>query len=161
MCTNSAIRLLLITTESVGAVEAAEFGSDMVYGRVAQLGENSQGLLPGGTGSVKSFCDVVAVAEVGEGVGFVVAVAEVAMQLEGVLETDAGLFVMAEVMVCVAEAVPGGRLPNAVAELLLQGERLPAVGEGLLMPAEQGVVPADRVERPGLSCAVTGGPVQG
>jgi hypothetical protein len=99
---------------------------------------------------------VVGVAEVGEGGGFFVAVAEVPHQVEGVLVAGDGLGVVAEVVVGVAEAVPGGGLPVAVVEVLVQGEGLLAVGEGLLVVAEQGVVPADRVEGLGLPALVAG-----
>ena len=58
------------------------------------------------------------VAEVGERVGLVVAVAELAEQVEGLLVAGDGRRVVAEVVVGVAEAVPGVRLAGAVAELL-------------------------------------------
>jgi hypothetical protein len=67
----------------------------------------------------------VSVAEVGEDDGYVVAVADVSEQVEGVgvLVAVDGLVVVAEV-VGVAEAVPRVRLPEAVAELLAQREGL-------------------------------------
>src|SRR5262249_10970404 len=60
----------------------------------------------------------------GEGVGLVVAVAEVAEQGESMLVTREGLGAVAEVLVGVAQAVPRLGLPEAVVEFLEQGEGL-------------------------------------
>ena len=86
---------------------------------------------------------VVGFPEVGQDGGFVVAVAEVAVEGEGVDVAVGGVGVVAEVVVGVAEAVPRLGLPVAVAYLLEEGEGLLAVGEGGGVVTEQGVVPAD------------------
>jgi hypothetical protein len=91
--------------------------------------------LPGGSGGLGVAGGVMGVAEVGEGVGFVVAVADVPVPGKGLLVAGHCMGVVAEVVVGVAEAVPGGGLPVAVAELLEQGEGLLAMGERLLMVA--------------------------
>ena len=86
------------------------FGVGMV-----EVVEDGQGLLPGLAGGPGVAAGVVGVAEVGEGVSFVVAVAEVPDQSEGVLVAGDGLGVVPEVVVGVAEAVPRRGLSAAVA----------------------------------------------
>src|SRR5262245_58716229 len=100
---------------------------------MVELVEDGQGLLPAVASRIAVVVGVVGIAEVGEGVGFVVAVAKVPVYVEGELVAGDGLGVVAEVVVGVAEVVPDVGLPVAVVELLEQGESLLAVGEGLLM----------------------------
>ena len=96
----------------------------------------------------------------GEDLGFLVPVSEVAEQVQGVPLAGDGLIVMAEVMVGVAQAVPGGGLALPVAEFAQQDEGVLAVEERPRVVAEQGMVPADRVQGPGQSVLVAGGPEQ-
>jgi hypothetical protein len=69
---------------------------------------------------------VVGVAEVGMGGGFLIAVADFAEQVDGVLVAGEGLVVVAEVVVGVAEACPSVGLPEPFVDLLEQGEGGPA-----------------------------------
>jgi hypothetical protein len=141
-------------------VKVLEFGAEGVGVGVVQVVEDGQGLLPCLTGCFGRAGRVVGVAEVGEGHGFPIPAAEVAVQVDGVVVAGNGLGVVAEVLMGVAEAVPGTGLPVAVAEIDEEGEGLLAVGEGLLVVAEQGVAPANRVEGAGLPTTVAGGQVQ-
>jgi hypothetical protein len=103
------------TCSDVELVEAVEFGTEPVgVGRVKMI-EDDNCLLPDGTGGSCVADGVVGVAEVGEGLGQAVAVAEVVIQLDGVLKAGDGLGVVAEVVVDVAEAVPGASLSTLVA----------------------------------------------
>src|SRR5215475_2548260 len=120
-------------------VEVPEFAADGVGVGVVEVGEDVQGVGPGGAGGGGVAGSVVGVAEMGEGGGFLVAVAEVPVQVQGVLVAVGGVGVVGEVVVGVADAVPAGGLPGAVAEFLEQGEGLLAGGEGLLVVAEQDV----------------------
>lgn len=54
----------------------------------------------------------------------------------------------------VSEAVPDVGLAVKVVELPVQGQRAPARGQGFVVLAELGVVPADVVERVGLTADV-------
>lgn len=129
-------RRLALTAE-VG--EAVEFRADPVGVGVVELVVDGQRKLPGRAGGGEITSGVMGVAEVGEGFGFAVPVAEIPVQLATVLIAVDGLAVVAEVMVCVAEAVPGCSLTSRVADFPVQGERLLAVGEGLPVVAELGV----------------------
>jgi hypothetical protein len=71
---------------------------------VVEVGEDVQGGGPGGAGGVGVAGGVVGVSEVGQGGGFVVVVAEVAEQGEGVLVAVDGVGVVAEVVVGVCRA---------------------------------------------------------
>ena len=73
-----------------GGVDGGEFGADGVGVGVVEVGEDGQGLLPGIAGGLRVAGGVVGVAEVGEGGGLVVAVAEVLVQGEGVVATKEG-----------------------------------------------------------------------
>src|SRR5437762_856444 len=101
----------------------AEAGADVLGAQhlagafvVVAVGEDVQRGGPGGAGMVGPAGGVLGVPEAGEGVGFGVAVAEVAEQGEGVLVAVGGLGVVAEVVVGVADAVPRGGFPPAVAD---------------------------------------------
>ena len=89
-----------------------EFRADGVGVGVVDVGENGQGLLPGIPGRSVVAGGVVGIAEAGEAVGFVVAVADVVVQADGVLVAGDGLGVVGEVVVGVGEAVPGGGCPS-------------------------------------------------
>jgi hypothetical protein len=101
-------------------VKVVEFGPYLFGVRVAKFVEDGQGGLPGVAGAVLVAGGLVGVAEAGEGDGFFAALAEVSIQVDGVLVAGDGFGVVAEVVVCVAEAVPREGLPGAVAELLKQ-----------------------------------------
>jgi hypothetical protein len=73
-----------------------ELGAHGVSVGVVDVGEDGQGLLPGGAGRLVVAGGVVRVAEVGERVGFEGAVADVPVQGEGVLVAGEGLLVVAE-----------------------------------------------------------------
>src|SRR5262249_50636735 len=66
-----------------GGVDGGEFGADLVGVGVLEFVEDGQGLLPGTAGGVGISGIVVGVAEVGEGGGFVVAVAKIPEQGKG------------------------------------------------------------------------------
>src|SRR5439155_10510145 len=72
-------------------VEVVEFGADGVGVGVVELVEDGQGLLPRSTGGGGVAGSMVGVTEVGESVGFLVAVAEVPKQVEGVLIAGEGM----------------------------------------------------------------------
>lgn len=120
----------------LGLGRVAEFDADGLGIGVVELVEDGKGVLPGVAGRPGIAGGVVDVAEVGKDSRFVVAVAEVPVQVEGVLVAGDGLVVAAEVVMGVAEAVPCVGLPGAVVELLEQGQGLLAVGEGLRVVAE-------------------------
>jgi hypothetical protein len=104
---------------------------------------------------------VVRVAELGESVGFLVAVAEVLVEGDGRGVTLDGVGVVTGAVVGVAEAVPGARFAVPVADLLEGGDGLLAGGQGLVVVAERGVAPADGVEGKRLPPAVAGSPAEG
>src|SRR5947209_6495976 len=114
--------------------------------------------MPGVTGGGGLAGGVEDVAEVSEGDGFVVAVAEFPEEAAGLPVAGDRLGVPAEVVVGVAKAVPGVRLSDVVVEFLEQHEGLPAGGERLLVVTEPGVIPADVVEGVGLPTPIVGGP---
>lgn len=88
---------------------------------VVEFGEDGQGVLPGVLSGVAIAGGVVRVAEVDEGGGLPLAVAEGAEEVEGALVAGDGLVVVAELVVGVAEAVPGGGFPPPVAEFVEGG----------------------------------------
>jgi hypothetical protein len=69
---------------------------------VGELVEDGQGLLPGVAGGLRVSGGVVGVAEAGEGVGFVVAVADLPVELDRLLVAGEGLGVLAELVVGIA-----------------------------------------------------------
>ena len=89
---------------------------------------------------------VVDVAEMGEHLGFLVAVAEFPEDIQSATVAVGGVGEVAELVLGVAEAVPGVRLAEPVAQLEAQRKRLSAEGPGLLVGAEPGVAPADIVD---------------
>src|SRR5262249_19641594 len=101
-----------------GGVKGGEFGAELVGVGVVEVVKNGEGLVPSFACGVVVAGGVVGVAEVGEDVGFCVAVAKVAVQGEGVAVVGEGVGVVAEVVVGVADAVPGLGLPVAVAQFL-------------------------------------------
>ena len=78
--------------------------------------EDGQRLLPGIAGRLTVADGVLAIAELGEGVGLVVAVAELAVQAQGSLVAPDGVWVVAKALQAVADAGPGGGLTVVVAE---------------------------------------------
>jgi len=88
--------------------EAAELGADGRGARVAEFFEDGQRLLPHAVRRLGVSHGVMGVAEMAQCVGFVVAVAEGAEQVEGVFVGFDGRPVLAEVMVGVAQADPVG-----------------------------------------------------
>src|SRR2546421_4903531 len=105
---NPTMQQTQLALNATDPVKAGEFGADLGGVGVVHFVEDGQGLLPGVAGGLRVAGGVVGVAEVGEGVGLVVAVAGVPDQSEGVLVAGDGLGVLAEVVVGVAQAVPGG-----------------------------------------------------
>src|SRR5579872_5620369 len=104
---------------------------------MAQFFEEVQRLSPGLVGRFQLVCRMVSVAEMGEGIGLVIAVAEIAIAVEGVPVSDGG-GVVAAVMAGVPDAVPGGRLAVPVAKFAVQAEGLLAARRGLLIVAQMG-----------------------
>ena len=98
---------------------------------MAQFFEEVQRLSPGLVGRFQLVCRMVSVAEMGEGIGLVIAVAEIAIAVEGVPVSDGGGGVVAAVMAGVPDAVPGGRLAVPVAKFAVQAEGLLAARRGL------------------------------
>lgn len=103
------------------SVQRGELGANRVGVGMVKVVEDGQGPLPSVAGGVGVAGGVVSVAEVGEGIGLVVAVAMVPVQGQGVLIAGDGFGVVAEVMVGETEAVPGVGLPETVAELPVLG----------------------------------------
>src|SRR5262245_6227444 len=89
----------------------------------------------------------VRVAEVGEGLGFVEADPELAVQVERVQVAPDRLVDLAEPVMRVPEALPGRRLTVPVAAGVEDLQRLLTVYESLAVVAELAVLPADVVER--------------
>ena len=98
---------------------------------------------------------MVGVAEGDEAVGFVVTVAELTAQVDGLLVAGYGLYVVAEMAMGVPQAVVCLGQAKMVIDLALLVEGLLAADEGLLVVAELSVKPAHRVERSGLPGAVS------
>jgi hypothetical protein len=72
-----------------------EFGAQVLGVGLIELGEDGQGLLVGVAAGVGVAGGLVRVAEVGQSVGFVVAVADIPEQVEGVAVAGDGLGVVA------------------------------------------------------------------
>src|SRR5215472_12234240 len=94
----------------------AEPGPDLGGVWVMEAVEDGQRLLPGAAGRLIVSRGVLAVAEFGEGVGLMVAVAELAVQSQGPLVAGDRLWVAAEAVQGVADAGPRSSLTVAVAE---------------------------------------------
>ena len=94
----------------------AEPGLDLRGVRVVEAVEDGQRLLPGVAGRLMVSRGVLTVAEFGEGVGLVMAVAELAVQGQGPLEAGDRLQVAAEAVQCIADAGPRTGFTVAVAE---------------------------------------------
>src|SRR5439155_23286523 len=103
----------------------AELGTDGVRVGMVEIVQDGRGILPGVPGAVRVSGGVPGVAEVGERGGFLVAVAEIPVQVDGAPETGGRLVVVAEVRVGVAQAGPRDGLAVVVAERLMQREGLP------------------------------------
>jgi hypothetical protein len=95
-----------VSISGIGGVEGGEFGTDLVGIGVVEVVEDGEGLLPDVVGGVVVADGVVGVAEVCEGVGFVVAVTKVADQGEGVVVAGEG--VCATRRSVISPAQPGG-----------------------------------------------------
>jgi hypothetical protein len=138
-----------------------EFCADLVGAGVVEFVEDGQGVSPSEAGAVEVVGGVVGVAEVDDAVGLVVAVAEVVVQVDGVLVAGDGPGVVAEVLVGVAETVPRLGQTAAVIEFLVQSESLLAVDEGLLVAAEEGMLPGappgTRTPNPRIKSQLVGG----
>jgi len=134
-----------------------EPGPDRFAAGMVQFFANAQGLLPRVMGGRRVAGDVVGVADVGEGFGLPVEVAELAVQGERTRVAIDGLSVVGEVVVGIADTVPGDRLAEMVVEFAHLAQGILAAVEGLLVGPELGVRPADIVERPGRSGPVSGG----
>jgi hypothetical protein len=131
------------------------FGSDPVGTGVVELLENCQCALPGDPGELRITKVMVGVAEGVKAVGFVVTVAELTAQVDGLLVAGYGLFVVAEMSMGVAQAVVCLGQAKIVIDLALLVEGLLAADEGLLVVAELSVKPAHRVKCSGLPSAVS------
>src|SRR6516164_3212146 len=86
-------------------VVLAHFCSDPIGTGVFELVENCQCVLPGNPGELRITKVMVGVSEGDKAVGFVVTVAELAAQVDGLLVAGYGLFVVAEMAMGVAQAV--------------------------------------------------------
>jgi hypothetical protein len=110
--------MTLCRIRAAAGADVVEPGAQLGAGRMLQVIEGGQALLPGTAGGFVVVGAVVGVAEVGQESGQVVRVAGVCEKVDGLLVAGDGLCVVAEVVVGVAEAVPGGGLAPAVADLL-------------------------------------------
>jgi hypothetical protein len=90
----------------------------------AELVEDVQGLLPGVARGVAVAGGEVRVSEVIQGRGESVAVAQLLLDGDGLLEVSDGLVVLAEEVVGVAEAVHGVCFEPAISDLPIEGESL-------------------------------------
>jgi hypothetical protein len=127
-------------------VEPVHFRADPAGVGVADLLEKCQCALPRGPCGFGITKGLVGVAEVRKGVSFVVTVAELEINVKGLLVARYGLRLVAEMTVSVAEAVPCLGLAETVSDVLLHVEGLLAVDEGLLVVAELSMEPAHRIE---------------
>jgi hypothetical protein len=103
---------------------------------VVQVVEDGQCLLPGILSPLRIAGCVAGVAEVGEGSGLAVVIAQVPDDIEGVLVMCCRFVQATELMFSVAEAIPGVCLAIAVAEIAVQGQGLLAERPGPLVVAE-------------------------
>src|SRR5215469_3098855 len=136
---------------------AGELGADLVGVGVLQVFEDGEGLLPGLPGLGRLAGGVAGVAEVGEGLCFVEAVAGSPVQTEGTLVAGGGFVEVAQMVLGVSQAVPDISLGPAVADFGAQGECLAAEHPSLLVVTEKPVAPADGIERFGRSRLVADG----
>src|SRR5262249_50625162 len=95
---------------------------------VVEVGQDGQGSPPCGPGRAYAPSRLMAVAGVREGRGLLVALAELAVQREGLAEAARGVRVVAEMVVRVPQTVQCGRLTGTMVQLLQQDECLPAGG---------------------------------
>lgn len=128
--------------------------------RGVKLVKDHQCLLPGLVGGSVIADGVISVAETGEGVGFVVVVAEFVVEGEGLLVVGDGLLVVVEVVIDVAEAVQSVGFTPSVTEFTIQVQGLLAIDGGLRVVPEQSVAPANRIQSAGLPGVVAGGAVK-
>src|SRR5215831_13278621 len=105
---------------------AGELGADLGGVGVLQVVKDGQCLLPGLPGLGRLAGGMAGVAEVDEGIRFVVAVAGFPVQAEGALVAGGGFGKVAQVVLGIPEAVPGMPLDSAVAGFRAQGDCLPA-----------------------------------
>ena len=124
-----------------------ELGADLVGVGMLQVVKDGERLLPGLPGLRQLARGVAGVAEVGEGVRFIEAVAGFPVQAERALVAGGGFGEVAQMVLGVSQAVPDISLEPAVADFRAQGECLAAERAGLLVVAEEAVAPADVVER--------------
>src|SRR5256885_655797 len=96
------------------------------------------------------------IAERGEHVRLVVAVAGARDQVQRAPVARDGLRVVAQAMVDPAEGLPDRRLGVVVADLLVAGQRLPAMVACLLEVSEPGAVPRHVGQGPSLADMVAG-----
>ena len=94
---------------------AGELGADLAGVGVLQVLEDGQRLLPGLPGLRQLAGSVAGVAEVGEGVRFVEAVAGFPVQAERALVAGGGFGEVAQMVLGVSQAVPDCSLEPAVA----------------------------------------------
>ena len=90
-----------------------------------------------------------------QGVGFAIKVAELAVQVHGLLIATGGFRVVAEMAVGVAQAVIRLGQAHVVIDLALQVQGLPTADKGFGVVAELGMQPAHRIQCPGLPSIVT------
>src|SRR2546421_2571158 len=140
-------------------VNLPESGGDLLDVAVIELAQDAERFGPGAPGRGEGTAAVMGVAEVDQGRGHVVPVAQGAIQRDGLPVGLLGRAVLAELVVGPADAVPGGCLAVQVAGRC-PGQCLAAVLESGPMVAEQGMAPTDPVEAGDRPAWVSGGPVQ-
>lgn len=112
---------------------AGELGADLVGVRMLQVVKDRECLLPGRTGLRRLAGGLSGVAEVGEPVRLMEAVAGFPGDAERVLVADGGFGEVAQLVLGVSQAVPGCSLEPAVADFRVEGDCPSAERAGLLV----------------------------
>jgi hypothetical protein len=113
---------------------------------MAQIFEESQGPLPGTAGGGTVTGRLMRVAEVNQYLGEVVAIAQVPVDVDGLLIPGDGFGVIAQPGLRVSEGVKSGGLIDPVPQLAVNGESLGPVLQRLAAPPEFRAQPGRRVE---------------
>src|SRR5262249_26794172 len=109
---------------SMGGPVLPQPGAQLLGVRMAQIFEESQGLLPGTAGGGTVAGRLMRVAEVNQRLGPVVAIAQVPVDVDGLLIPGDGFGVIAQPGLRVSEGVQRGGLIDLVPQLAVNGDGL-------------------------------------
>src|SRR5262245_42182192 len=136
------------------AVGGFDFGTEFGAFGMAEVLEDAERSQPGVACGGLLSRGAMAIRHLGQRSGLVVAVAQVLVQPQRLAVTAHRIGVPNQVVVRVTETVPVGRLADPATGGLVRGESLAAGHDGLLIVTQLSAVPADGIERVGLTCLV-------